>query len=75
MEKYSINDFKKGDPVHHLSNHKLIMVVININKDENNVLCRWVDNNGHKQHASFLPEELGKSSDLDININKTFIRI
>jgi hypothetical protein len=64
MGKYTINDFKVGDQVYHLSNKKLLMVAVEIHKDMNEISCRWVDNTGHVQRLEFMPEELGKSSDL-----------
>jgi uncharacterized protein YodC (DUF2158 family) len=60
----TINDFQVGDRVYHLSNTKLIMVVVEINKQMNEVVCRWVDNNGQVQKMEFMPEELGDSGDL-----------
>ena len=64
---YTINDFTKGDKVYHLSNTSLKMVVIEINKDLNEVTCRWVDKKGLTQCESFMAEELGKSSDLNVS--------
>jgi uncharacterized protein YodC (DUF2158 family) len=64
MSKYTIKDFKVGDKVYHLSNNKLIMVVIDINNDINEVECRWLDKNGKVQVIGFLGEELGKTDDL-----------
>jgi len=64
MAKYSITDFSKGDQVHHLSNTKLKMVVVEIVTEENEISCRWVDDKGQIQCEEFMPEELGKSDDL-----------
>jgi uncharacterized protein YodC (DUF2158 family) len=60
----SINDFKVGDKVYHLSNKNLIMVVIEVNTSMHEITCRWVDNNGRVQVKEFMPEELGDSGDL-----------
>lgn len=60
----TINDFKKGDTVYHLSNTSLVMVVVDTNVQLNEVTCRWVDNKGQVQKMEFMPEELGDSSDL-----------
>ena len=65
MAKYTLKDFQIGDSVYHLSNTKLRMVVIKILPDINEVSCRWIDAKGVKQVAEFLPEELGKGSDLE----------
>ena len=64
MQKYTINHFSKGDKVYHLSNTRLIMVVIKIRIELIEISCRWVDNSGNVQCVEFMPEELGKSSDL-----------
>lgn len=64
MGKYTIKDFKRGDKVYHLSNSKLIMVVIDIHNDINEVECRWMDKDGKVQIIGFLGEELGKTDDL-----------
>ena len=63
MSKYNISDFKIGEKVYHLSNTKLIMVVIEIHKDMNEVSCRWIDDKGQIQRLEFMPEELGKYGD------------
>ncbi len=60
----TINEFEKGDTVYHLSNRRLVMVVVEINAQLNEVTCRWVDNKGQVQKMEFMPEELGDSSDL-----------
>lgn len=60
----SIEDFKIGDRVYHLSNTKLTMVVIKIDNKMNEVVCRWIDNEGQLQMVEFMPEELGDASDL-----------
>lgn len=65
MRKYSIIDFQIGDSVYHLSNRSLKMVIVKINKELNEVTCRWLDKNGISHSQEFLPEELGKSSDLN----------
>ena len=64
MGKYSINDFQIGDSVYHLSNTGLIMIVIEINNNPDEVSCRWVDKSGTSHVEEFLPQELGKASDL-----------
>lgn len=64
MGKYSIKDFKVGDSVFHLSNSKLLMVVIEINSNMNEITCRWIDIDGQVQRVEFIAEELGKVSDL-----------
>lgn len=64
MGKYKLKDFKKGDKVFHLSNTKLMMVVISIYEDMNEVECRWLDKDGKIQVIAFFAEELGKSDDL-----------
>ncbi len=64
MAQYKLQDFNIGDSVYHLSNHKIIMVVIKIQPDMNEISCRWIDAKGIKQTSDFMPEELGKSSDL-----------
>ena len=64
----TINDFQKGDSVYHLSNHSLSMVAIEINTDLHEITCRWVDKSGKTQSERFIPEELGKSSDLSIGM-------
>jgi uncharacterized protein YodC (DUF2158 family) len=69
MGKYSIKDFKVGDKVYHLSNTRLIMVVIAINPDMNELSCRWIDNKGQVQTIEFMPEELGKYGDRTISIS------
>lgn len=64
MGKYSINDFQIGDSVYHLSNTGLIMIVIEINNNLDELSCRWVDKAGTSHVEEFLPQELGKASDL-----------
>ena len=64
MRKYKIKDFTIGDKVYHLSNTQLKMVAIEIYEDLNEISCRWVDKNGQVQCVEFMPEELGKVSDL-----------
>jgi hypothetical protein len=64
MAKYTIKDFKIGDKVYHLSNTQLKMVAVEIHNDLNEISCRWVDKNGQVQCIEFMPEELGKASDL-----------
>ena len=64
MPKYNINSFRIGDNVFHISNRKLRMAVIGINADLNEIKCRWIDDQGRPYTQEFLPEELGKSSDL-----------
>ncbi len=64
MGKYNIIDFQIGDNVHHLSNRTLHMVVIDISTDLNEVSCRWIDKSGVTHIEKFLPQELGKASDI-----------
>ncbi len=64
MVKYKFNDFIIGDSVYHLSNSKLRMVVIEKSEEKNEITCRRVDKDGNKHESGFLPEELGKTSDL-----------
>lgn len=64
MAKYTIKDFAIGDKVYHLSNTKLKMVAVEIRTDMNEILCRWLDNDGKVQCIEFVPEELGKATDL-----------
>lgn len=64
MGKYKFNDLKIGDSVYHLSNSKLRMVVIEKSEEKNEITCRWIDKDGNKHESDFLPEELGKTSDL-----------
>lgn len=64
MGKYSIKDFEIGDSVYHLSNTGLIMVVIEIKNSPDGITCRWVDKTGNRHSEHFLPQELGKESDL-----------
>ena len=73
MGKYTIKDFKIGDKCYHLSNTKLIMVVIGIHNDINEVECRWLDKNGKVQIIGFLGEELGKTDDLRPRIRTSVI--
>lgn len=70
MGKYKINDFKIGDQVYHLSNSKLIMVVISVNQEINVISCRWIDGQGQVLVVEFLPEELGKIDDLRTRISR-----
>jgi len=69
MGKYNINDFRVGEKVYHLSNKRLIMVAIEIQKDMNEISCRWIDKDGQVQQINFMPEELGKANDLSITIS------
>lgn len=69
MAHYKITDFAVGDKVYHLSNTKLIMVAIEIHKDSNEVACRWMDKDGKLQRIEFMPEEIGKASDLGPRIS------
>ncbi len=68
MGKYILNDFQIGDSVYHLSNVDLIMVVIKVNQNPEEISCRWVDKLGKREVGEFLPQELGKTSDLDSGI-------
>ncbi|MCK4653142.1 MAG: hypothetical protein KAU01_01730 [Candidatus Cloacimonetes bacterium] len=71
MATYTIKDFKKGDRVYHLSNDEFIMVAIEIHENANEISCQWIDKNGEKQCAEFMPEELGKTEDLRLGIYST----
>jgi len=64
MGKYTINDFQVGDSVYHLSNTRLIMIVIDVNINPDELSCRWVDQAGNRHAEEYLPQELGKKSDL-----------
>lgn len=57
-------DFSLGERVYHLSNSKLIMVVVKINNDLDEITCRWIDKEGNIHVEVFLIQELGKVSDL-----------
>jgi len=61
---YKISDFQTGDQVYHLSNSSTRMVIIEINTELNEVLCRWIDKAGKIQSQRFMAEELGKTDDL-----------
>lgn len=63
MAKNTIENFAIGDQVYHLSNPKLIMVAIEIQKDINEISCRWVDKDGRVQCTEFMAEELGNKKD------------
>ena len=69
MAQYSIEDFKIGEKVYHLSNTTIKMVVIGVHEDINEVECRWLDKNGKIQVLGFLAEELGKVDDFSISIS------
>jgi len=64
MRKYKLEDFSKGDEVYQLSNRSQIMVVVNILADKKQITCRWIDKNGGVNRLDFIPEELGKKSDI-----------
>jgi uncharacterized protein YodC (DUF2158 family) len=68
MEKYSINDFQIGDSVYHLSNAGLKMIVVEINNNPDEISCRWIDKAGIIHCIEFMPQELGKSSDLGFGL-------
>ena len=65
MKNYSIDEFKKGESVYHLSNSKLFMVAVEINKELNRITCNWVDLKGIKQTEIYTAVELGKQIDLE----------
>ena len=73
MKNYSINEFKKGENVYHLSNSKLIMVASDINKELNKTTCNWVNLNGRKFSEIYSEEELGKQIDLEPGVK--FLRL
>jgi uncharacterized protein YodC (DUF2158 family) len=67
MKNYTINDFKIGEKVYHLSTSgypTFFMIVIEIHKETNEITCRWQDATGEVKKQDFIPEELGKTSDL-----------
>lgn len=68
MAEYKITDFKKGEKVYHRSNSRLIMVAIDINLQQGEISCRWLDKNGNTQIVQFIPEELGKYDDIKLNM-------
>lgn len=61
---YNVDDYQIGDSVYHLSNTNISMVVIDFNKNPDEITCRWMDKNGVTHEESFLPQELGQTSDL-----------
>lgn len=65
MAKYTIQDFSIGDKVYHLSNVKLLMVVIEVHVDTNTINCRWIDSSGNSTSRDFIPQELGKRKDAE----------
>jgi len=65
MKNYSIDEFKNGENVYHLSNSKLFMVAVEINKELNRITCNWVDLKGIKQTEIYTAVELGKQIDLE----------
>ena len=71
MAQYTIKDFAIGDKVYHLSNTKLIMVVIEIPNDINEISCRWIDKDGKVQCIEFMAEELGKAKDLGPKMSRS----
>jgi uncharacterized protein YodC (DUF2158 family) len=62
MTKHTINDFEVGDEVFHRSNPIMIMIVVEIDKEGNEISCRWMDTKGITHIEEFLPQELGKHS-------------
>lgn len=63
MKRYSVNEFKAGESVFHLSNPRLTMIVIGIIESSDEVICRWVDKLGKSNKESYLAVELAKSAD------------
>lgn len=57
----TVNDFKIGDKVYHVTAPTIVMVIIEVNSDD--LSCRWLDKNGTKHVEEFLPQELEKVSD------------
>lgn len=57
----TINDFKRGDRVYHISQlqyeTKTEMIVYSVSSQ---VECRWITYKGKPQYASFYPFELHK---------------
>lgn len=72
MGKYKIKDFTIGDEVYHLSYSELKMVAIDINEDLKEISCRWIDKYNQVQCREFMPEELGKTSDLPPRIQVNY---
>ena len=60
MKKNSIKDFTVGDKVCHLSKPSLLMVVEEINPNNNEILCQWIDKDNKMQRCGYKPEVLGK---------------
>jgi hypothetical protein len=60
MEKSTIDDFENGDQIYHLTNSRRTMVVIGINKESNEVTCRWLDDSGISHKEEFFASELAK---------------
>lgn len=58
---FTINDFKEGDKVYHLSNPSTIMVVNAVNPNLNEVTCEWFLS-GQIQERSFKPASLAKDN-------------
>lgn len=44
------------------------MIIIKINNNPDEVSCSWVDKAGTRHVEEFLPQELGKRSDLGLEI-------
>jgi len=63
MKDYKLEDFPLGTPVYHKSNTDILMIVIDLNKNE--VTCRWVDKKGTKVKEDFMFFELLVASDYD----------
>lgn len=42
------------------------MVIIEIKTNPDQVSCRWIDKTGDLHSEHFLPQELGKASDLGL---------
>lgn len=53
MNTNKINDFQIGDKVIHKSNDDCLMVVFDLDIENNNIFCEWIDKLGHSQAQSF----------------------
>ena len=69
MAKLNINDFELGDKVNHVSNSNILMAVVQIHKEQNQIICRWMDSKGNVQDKPFIPEELEKEKPLSTRLH------
>ena len=64
MKTYTIDEFTIGEIVYHKSNLSISMVVEEIKKEENKILCNLYDRkNSEYINKSFSPSVLCKGSD------------